>query len=363
MTIAENILMKKELSREDLIYLLLSTDETEKQRLFTQARMATIMHCGNKINLRGLIELSNQCKKDCLYCGIRAGNTYVNRYILDPSKVLEAAEYAWKKGYGSIVIQGGERQDKAYANMITDLLVKIRELSNNELGITLSCGEQEDEVYKEWLDAGAHRYLLRIETSNENLYSKIHPDNETHDFHRRIHALKTLQSLGYQTGTGVMVGLPGQSVEQLADDLLFMKEFGIDMAGMGPYIPHPDTPLFYSLEEIPDKDRRLDLSLKMIALLRLLMKDINIAASTALQTLDPNGRLKAIACGANVFMPNLTPAEQAGNYSIYSGKPLYSDMAETALIKLEEHAEDLGFVMNYNERGDSKHYFKRIRNN
>jgi biotin synthase len=363
MTIAENILMKKDLSREDLIYLLLSTDDTERQRLFTQARMAAIMHCGNKINLRGLIEISNQCKKDCLYCGIRAGNSYVNRYLLDSSRVLEAAEYAWKKGYGSVVIQGGERQDKAFTNMITDLILKIKKLSNNELGITLSCGEQEDEVYSAWLDAGAHRYLLRIETSNEKLYRKIHPNNEHHDFQIRIQALRTLQRLGYQTGTGVMVGLPGQSIENLADDLLFMKEFGIDMAGLGPYIPHPDTPLFYSLDKIPDERKRLDLSLKMIALLRLLMKDINIAASTALQTLDTNGRLKAIASGANVFMPNLTPPEQAEKYRIYSGKPIYSDMAETALIDLEQKAEDLGYSMNYNSRGDSKHYFKRIRNN
>jgi len=363
MTIAENILMKKDLSREDLVYLLLSRDKTELERLFSQARMATIMHCGSKVGLRGIIEISNQCKKNCHYCGIRAENRKVERYFLGGTPVLEAAEYAWRKGFGSIVIQSGERQDTAFVNHITDLIKQIKKLSKNELGITLSCGEQTEETYKQWFEAGAHRYLLRIESSTEELYYKIHPKDRMHDFGLRMKALKTLQSLGYQTGTGVMIGLPGQTVEHLADDLLFMKEFGIDMAGMGPYIPHPDTPMYQYKDEIPDEKIRLELSLKMIALLRLMMKDINIAASTAMQTLDKYGRIKAIASGANVFMPNLTPEEQACNYRIYSGKPVYSDMAETALVDFEENIEDLGFSINYNDWGDSKHYYKRIANN
>ncbi len=363
MTIAENILMKQELSREDLIYLLLSRDETERQRLFSQARMATIIHCGNKVSLRGIIEISNQCKKNCLYCGIRAENQHVERYFLGGTPVLEAAEYAWRKGFGSIVIQSGERQDKAFTNHISDIVRQIKKLSKNELGITLSCGEQTEDTYRKWQDAGAHRYLLRIESSSEKLYYKIHPKDRDHDFGRRMKALQTLQSLGYQTGTGVMIGLPHQTIEHLADDLLFMKEFGIDMVGMGPYIPHPDTPMYRYRDEIQDEATRLDLSLKMIALLRLMMGDINIAASTALQTLDKQGRLKAIASGANVFMPNLTPAKQACNYRIYSGKPVYSDMAENALIDFEENIDEFGFTINYNEWGDSKHFKKRIANN
>jgi len=355
--------MKKDLGRDDLIYLLLSRDETERMRLFSQARMATIMHCGNKVSLRGIIEISNQCKKDCLYCGIRAGNQNIERYFLGGTPVLESAEYAWNKGFGSIVIQSGERQDKAFINHITDLIRQIKTLSNNELGITLSCGEQSEDTYREWMDAGAHRYLLRIESSTEELYYKIHPRDENHDFEKRMQALKTLHRLGYQTGTGVMIGLPGQTIENLADDLLFMKEFGVDMVGMGPYIPHPDTPMYNLRHDIPNEATRLDLSLKMIALLRLIMKDINIAASTALQTLDKYGRIKAIASGANVFMPNLTPVDQASNYSIYSGKPVTEDMAEGIMADFEANIEDFGFTINYNEWGDSRYFFKRVANN
>jgi biotin synthase len=287
----------------------------------------------------------------------------VKRYFLGGSPVLASAEYAWRKGFGSIVLQSGERKDKAFINHVTDLIRQIKSLSNNELGITLSCGDQSEETYRQWMDAGAHRYLLRIESSNEDLYYKIHPRDKNHDFKERLNALKTLQRLGYQTGTGVMIGLPGQTIEHLADDLLFMKEFGIDMVGMGPYIPHPDTPMYDLKDTLPDEEKRLDLSLKMIALLRLIMKDVNIAASTALQTLDAYGRVKAIASGANVFMPNLTPAEQACNYSIYAGKPVSTDMAEHVMIEFEENIEDLGFIMNYREWGDSRHFFRRIANN
>jgi biotin synthase len=363
MKTVENILQKKELTRDDLIYLLGTEDEKERQALFTHARNICIANCGNKVSLRGLIEITNQCRKNCKYCGIRAANKAVKRYFLGGTAVLQAAVYAWEQGFGSLVIQGGERQDATFTHRIADFVSEIKALSNNELGITLSCGEQSEAVYRQWKDAGAHRYLLRIESSNEGLYYKIHPKNEIHDFQTRLKALKTLQALGYQTGTGVMIGLPGQSLEHLADDLIFMKEFGIDMVGMGPYIPHPDTPMWAERNNIPDEATRLDLSLKMIALLRIMMKNINIAASTAMQTLDKNGRVKAIAAGANVFMPNLTPADKASNYSIYQGKPVFDDMAENALASFEENIHDIGFSINYNAWGDSKYYQDRIANN
>ena len=360
MNIADKILAKDELSREDIINLLLTTDEDERLSLFNKAKYTTQKYSGSKVNLRGLIELSNICKKNCYYCGIRAGNKDTERYLLNSAHAMEAAEYAWKKGFGSVVIQSGERQDKAFTRHITDLITQIKTLSNQELGITLSCGEQSEDVYREWFEAGAHRYLLRVETSSPELYRKLHPNDDLHDFERRIEALKSLQKVGFQTGTGVMIGLPYQSVEHLADDLIFMKNLNIDMAGMGPYVPHPDTPLFYHSEDIPEDTRRLDLSLKMIALLRIMMKDINIAASTALNTLDPNGRVKAVAAGANVFMPNVTPPAQASNYMLYEGKPIFTDTAETALVEFEEHIQDLGFTINYNMLGDSKHYHNRI---
>lgn len=363
MSPVEKIKLDQTLTREDLMYFLNTKNEEEMEALFSKAKMTTMNFCGNKVSLRGLIEITNQCKKNCYYCGIRAGNKKINRYFLSNTEVLNAAEYAWKNGFGSIVIQGGERQDETFTNQMTELLEQIKKMSNNELGITLSCGEQNEAVYHEWKLAGAHRYLLRIESSSEELYYKIHPKNEVHDFNNRLQALKTLQSLGYQTGTGVMIGLPGQTIEDLADDLIFMKEFGIDMVGMGPYIPHPDTPLYEMRENIPSEATRLELSLKMIALLRIMMKDINIAASTAMQTLDQNGRLKAIAAGANVFMPNLTPTKSASQYKIYEGKPIYDDMAENVLSDFEKNIEEIGFSINYDMWGDSKYFHNRIANN
>lgn len=360
MNIADKILAREELSREDILYLLLTRDEEERMSLFNKAKSTTQRFSGSTVNLRGLIELSNICKKNCYYCGIRAGNKKTERYMLNNIHVLEAAEYAWKKGFGSVVIQSGERQDKAFTNHISDLIRQIKSLSNNELGITLSCGEQSEEVYREWYAAGAHRYLLRIETSDPKLYSKLHPNDDMHNFERRIDSLKSLQRVGFQTGTGVMIGLPYQTIENLADDLLFMKNLNIDMAGMGPYIPHPDTPLYHRSADIPSQSRRLDLSLRMIALLRIMMKDINIAASTAMNTLDEYGRVKAVASGANVFMPNVTPSAQACNYMLYEGKPIFTDTAETALVDFESHIKELGFTINYNQLGDSKHFHNRI---
>ena len=359
MNIAKQILMKDELTREDLIYLLLTRDEEEKKILFSTAMEYTKEYSGKGVGLRGIIELSNICKKNCYYCGIRSGNKNTERYLLNTSLVLEAAEHAWRRGLGSVVIQSGERQDKAFINHITDLIKQIKNISNDELGITLSCGEQSEEVYREWFEAGAHRYLLRIETSTADIYRRLHPNDKLHDFEQRKESLGLLQKVGYQTGTGVMIGLPYQTLEHLADDLLFMKNMSIDMVGMGPYIPHPDTPLFHRSHDIPDEASRLDLSLRMIALLRIMMKDINIAASTALNALDPYGRVKAIASGANVFMPNITPAMQACNYMLYEGKPIFSDMAENALGEFEDNISDLGFYVNYKAWGDSKHFYNR----
>lgn len=360
MKIAEGILLKDELSREDLIYLLLTKDEEEVQMLLAEGQATAAKYSGRLVSLRGLVELSNICKKNCYYCGIRCGNKHTERYMLNSSVVLEAAEYAWRKGFGSLVIQSGERSDRAFTSHITDLLRQIKALSKQELGITLSCGEQSADVYREWYEAGAHRYLLRIEASDRKLYRKLHPNDANHDFDRRLQALQDLQDAGYQTGTGVMIGLPYQRIENLADDLIFMRDFNVDMVGMGPYIPHHDTPLYHRHEDIPTVAERLDLSLRMIALLRIIMKDINIAASTAMNALHPQGRLMAISSGANVFMPNITPIDQASNYMLYEGKPVAGDMATSVLSELEKDLPGIGYSINYHSWGDSKHYFKRV---
>lgn len=309
------------MTREELIERLgapLGDLETDRELFAAAVRVRNRM-IGDRVYLRGLVELSNRCRKNCLYCGIRSGNGGVERYQLTDGQVLAAAEYAWRSGYGSVVIQAGERTERAFTERIEQLVRKIKELSNGELGITLSLGEQEQRTYRRWFEAGAHRYLLRIEASAPELYAKIHPAD--HGYERRLECLHFLREEGYQVGTGVMIGLPYQTVGNLADDLLFFKALDIDMCGMGPYIEFPGTPL----AAVPSgygRSGRLQLALRMIALLRLLMPDINIASTTALHALHPQGRELGIAAGANVMMPNLTPAVARGNYRLYDNKPL-----------------------------------------
>jgi biotin synthase len=358
-TTTDNILSKDLLTREDLTYLLSVKEDKEKFALYKKANQVKKEYCGNVVYLRGLIELSNLCRKDCNYCGIRKSNENVGRYTLSEEEVIEKAMYAWRNDFGSLVIQSGERTDKIFIDGLAALIRTIREKTDGTLGITLSCGEQEEETYRKWFDAGAHRYLLRIETTSEELFRKIHPDNEFHRYEDRLKALENLRKAGFQAGTGVMIGLPGQTFENLADDLLFFKSFDIDMIGMGPYIPHTDTPMGSWKAKLMKPADRLELSLRMIALARIILKDVNIAASTALQTLDPDGRIKAILAGANVFMPNMTPKIYAENYHLYEGKPAVRDNAMEIVKELEPRLKAVGETIGYGKWGDSKHFFKR----
>lgn len=338
------------LSHKDLVRFLDEKDPTKIEELLTTAYNVKVNNIGSKVFLRGLIELSNICTKNCYYCGIRQANSNVARYELSEEQVLEAAWFAWKANYGSLVIQAGERTGVGYVKKITRLVKKIKELSNGELGITLSLGEQSKEVYQEWFNAGAHRYLLRIESSNPNLYYKIHPQDLHHSWERRLTALTNLKEVGYQTGTGVMIGLPFQTSDDLAKDLLFMKEFGIHMVGMGPYLRHSATPL----GQIVHENQGLELSLKMVALLRILMPKINIAATTAMQVIDPEGREKAVLSGANIIMPNMTIREVRESYQIYENKPGIEDDAAISKSKLEENLGKKGIEIGWSEWGDSK---------
>ncbi|MDE5944438.1 MAG: [FeFe] hydrogenase H-cluster radical SAM maturase HydE [Rikenella sp.] len=309
------------ITRKDLIENLKAPlGELEADReLFAAAAAQRDRMVGSRVHVRGLIELSNRCRKNCLYCGIRSGNPAVERYELTDEQVLAAAERAWRAGYGSVVLQAGERTDGAFVDRVERLVKRIKERSNGGMGITLSLGEQARATYRRWFEAGAHRYLLRIEASSPELYARIHPAD--HSYRERMDCLRVLRDEGYQVGTGVMIGLPFQRVEDLVDDLLFFRELDIDMCGMGPYIEAPGTPLATSPEAF-SRAERLQLSLRMIALLRLLMPDINIAATTALHALHPQGRELGIAAGANVMMPNLTPAAVREGYRLYDNKPL-----------------------------------------
>ena len=344
-----------------------------------------------KVFLRGLIEISNRCRKNCSYCGIRSCNTQVERYELTDKQILSEAEFALRSGYGSVVLQGGERCDSQFVERIAKLIWEIRHLNlsktsslgfgaNQPLGITLSLGEQSKEVYREWFNAGARRYLLRIEASNRALYEKIHPSGskmeaEMHSYDRRMEALQDLKSTGYITGSGVMIGLPFQTRENLEEDLRFFKSFGVDMVGMGPYIPHKDTPLGQmvlkareaksSVIVLPGGEsidlgqfalmgdmEKLELSIDMIRRLRRMMPHINIAATTALQVLDPDGREKAVLAGANVIMPNITEQEARGNYQLYEGKPGVNDDALSTKEQLEKNLAKIGVEIAWGEVGD-----------
>ena len=358
MTNIDEILKKENFTKEDLV-ILLNSDEEGRKKIFEKAAEVKKTYVGNKVYFRGLIEFSNICSKNCYYCGIRAGNNKLVRYFVTEEEVLNAVKYAYDEGYASLVIQSVEQNTKAFTETIYNLLMKINGITDNKMGVTLSLGEQSEETYLRWKEAGARRYLLRIETSNRELYSKLHPNDKHHDYDERLNALKLLRKTGYQVGTGVMIGLPFQTIEDLADDLLFFKEFDIDMAGMGPYIEHEDTPLFQYKDLLMPKEERFILSLKMVALLRIMMKDINIAATTAMQTLDKMGREKAIKVGSNVIMPNLTPVKYRENYLLYEDKPCIDEEASECKNCLEARIHIAGDEIGYNEWGDSIHFKNR----
>lgn len=354
----EEILQNEDFTRENLIFLLKSEGE-DKTFLYKKSAEIKEKYIGKKVWFRGLIEFSNICGKDCLYCGIRKGNKNLTRYNLSDDEILAAAKFACDNKYGSIALQSGEIESTGFSKRVEKLLNSIKELSRGELGITLSVGEQEPEVYKRWYDAGAHRYLLRVESTNQSLYNKIHPNDSKHNFSRRLDCLKNLQDIGYQTGTGVMIGLPFQSLDDLAGDLLFMKEFNIDMCGMGPYVEHADTPLIVHRETLLPLKERFDLTLKMIAIIRIMMKDINIVAATALQAIDPIGREKAVRIGANILMPNITPGKYRDSYKLYDNKPCTDESAEDCQSCLEARVSLADAEVIYGEWGDSKHYERR----
>jgi len=352
--------LSNNLSKEELVHLLSITREEERQ-LFAHSSAIKQQHVGNRVYLRGLIELSNICGKDCHYCGIRHSNHQTNRYILTHEEVMQAVKSAHRQGFGSVAIQSGEVATKAFVGKIDAILKETKQMTNGETGITLSCGEQTEETYRRWFESGADRYLLRIETSSEKLYKWLHPDDALHSYSKRLKALEVLRKTGYQTGTGVMIGLPFQTTDDLADDLLFMKQSDIDMCGMGPYIEHAHTPLWAFRGQLLPLAERLRMALRMISLLRILMPDINIAATTALQAIAKEGREKAILVGANVLMPNITPMKQREDYFLYENKPLSARSDEEELHYLDRQLKAIGHEIGYFLQGNSLHYNKTAR--
>ena len=347
-------------SRDVLSGFLRETDPLRIEPLREAAERTVLKYCGNKVYYRGLVEFSNICNLDCRYCGIRKSNTKVNRYTVSEDAIVEAAKWCADVHYGSLVLQSGERHDEEFISMVERVVRRIKaetvsSILPRGLGITLCVGEHTKQTFLRFREAGAHRYLLRIETTNEELFRSIHPSEQTLD--SRLLCLDYLRESGFQVGTGVMIGLPGQTPEMLADDLLFYKRHDFDMFGMGPFIPHKDTPMGNS--PVMSDSERTRMGLIMIALTRLLTKDTNIAATTALQALDPIGREKGLTYGANVLMPQLTPLEFRENYLLYENKPCVDEEKEECLNCLRRRVEMAGRVVAQDQWGDSLHFAGR----
>ena len=301
----ERALAGEVLSLPEIARLIDCSDPQLCLELYRAAYRVKEQYVGKKVYLRGLIEYSNICTRNCLYCGIRRANKRIRRFQLTLEEILAAAGLSYRYGYGSVVLQGGERSDRTAVDFIADAVAMIRK-HYPELGITLSCGEQPLEVFQRWKEAGADRYLLRIESSNRELFYRIHPaENE---FDARLQALKDLRRANFQVGTGVMIGLPGQTALHLAADVLFFRELDVDMIGMGPWLPQRDAPLADVTPETPEKAaRRFQLALNMIAAVRLVLRDVNIASTTALQALRPaDGRELGLLAGANALQLDRT---------------------------------------------------------
>ncbi|WP_346682821.1 [FeFe] hydrogenase H-cluster radical SAM maturase HydE [Megasphaera stantonii] len=359
-----DVLYKKDLTRDDLIYLLSLTDADEMQALYDRAYEVKAANVGRVVYYRGLIEFSNRCIKNCLYCGIRRDNDEVERFDTEREDILAMAKWAYDNQYGSLTLQSGERQDEAFIDYIEGLVRDIKALSHGELGITLCVGEQDEAAYRRWFEAGAHRYLLRIETSNPALYAKLHPQDGHHQWQVRKNCLDVLRAIGYQVGTGDMSGLPGQTIEDLADDILFYRDMDIDMIGMGPYVVHHNTPLgkavvAQGLDSAEGKRRRLELGLKMIAVTRLFLPDVNIASTTALQALHPMGRELGLKAGANVLMPIVTVPKFRSQYLLYDNKPCVEDTPGQCKNCLAARVASVDDTVGLGQWGDSPHFFHK----
>ena len=365
-SVLSSILAKSSLSRDDLIALLGITDPDERQKLHRAAYEVKAKYVGRVAYYRGLIEFSNRCIKNCLYCGIRRGNDKVERFDTDKKDILAMARWTHEHQYGSITLQSGERQDEAFISYIEELVYDIKKLSGGELGITLCVGEQSEDAYRRWFEAGAHRYLLRIETSSPALYKTLHPQDGHHVWQVRCDCLKTLKKIGYQTGTGVMIGLPGQSIGDLADDIIFYRDMDIDMIGMGPYVVHHDTPLGQKViasggDDAAARLHRLNLSLNMIAATRLFLKDVNIASTTALQALNPLGREMGLMAGANILMPIVTLPKFRPQYQLYDNKPCIDESPDQCRGCISRRVSVAGDTVGLGQWGDSPHYFRHRR--
>lgn len=330
------------LSSEEYLFLIENRAQC-KEELFEKASAVRQQIYGNTVYIRGLIEFSNYCKNDCYYCGIRKSNSSAERYRLSEQEILECADYGYRLGFRTFVLQSGE--DAFFTDERLCSIIRNLKLRYPDCAVTLSLGERSFESYKALKDAGADRYLLRHETADSRHYRLLHPDSM--QFENRISCLENLKALGYQVGAGFMVGSPFQTSEHLSEELLFLKKLNPHMVGIGPFIPHRDTPF-------ADKNQgSVELTLFMLALVRLTLPNVLLPATTALATADPFGHEKGIQAGANVIMPNLSPLRARQKYTLYDNKAYTGDEAAQNLDTLRKKINAIGCRIVTN-RGDYK---------
>lgn len=309
--------------------------------LHDAARRVARAVLGGKVYARALIEITNRCRNNCLYCGLRRDNSSLSRYSLDTPTILECCAKAYEAGFRTFVLQGGEDPAatvESVCSMVAQLHTRFRDAA-----ITLSLGEWPDAAYASFYEAGATRYLLRHETRNPYHYSRLHPPDMSLD--NRMRCLETLKRIGYQTGTGIMVGSPFQTFSEIAEDLEYMADLKPEMIGIGPFIPHSATPF----SEFTSGS--VDMTLRLISILRLMFPNANIPATTALATLGAEGRVKGILAGANVVMPNASPPEVRERYSLYNGKMCRGQEAIEGLDALKRQLAAAGYELSF-EKGD-----------
>ena len=340
--IIEKLKSYHQLDKEEWVTLIENRSSELAEYLFAQAREVRHHHYGHDVYIRGLIEFSNYCKNDCLYCGIQRSNHNVSRYRLTEEEILSCCHYGYEMGFRTFVLQGGE--DGWFTDeRVVSLLKKIK-TAHPDCAITLSIGEKSYDSYQKFYEAGADRYLLRHETFNHCHYSQLHPAELTAS--ERQKCLWNLKEIGYQVGTGFMVGSPFQTAEHLAEDMLFIEKLQPHMVGIGPFIPHCDT--VFSDQAAGS----LELTLFMLGLLRLMLPKVLLPATTALGTIHPKGRELGILAGANVVMPNLSPQTNRKSYSLYNNKISTDEEAAEGKDKLVKQMESIGYQV-VTARGDS----------
>lgn len=322
--------------------LLECDDRDVMEYLRSEAQRVAFHYYGKSIFIRGLIEITNRCRNNCYYCGIRCGNGDVERYSLDRETVLECCREGYRVGFRTFVLQGGEDPTMS-EDWIVETVSAIRS-TYPDCAITLSLGERSKGCFRRFFDAGANRYLLRHETYNEKHYGKLHPKQMS--LPQRLQCIDWLKEIGFQTGTGVMVGSPFQSIEDLVEDLQYIERLQPEMIGIGPFIPHHSTPFAEC------KAGSVEMTLKLISILRLMVPSALIPATTALATLSSDGRERGILAGANVVMPNLSPFNQRTKYALYDNKASFGSEAAEGIKLLEDRLNNIGYKISYG-RGDA----------